>query len=178
MNATRGISIGLIAALTCGAIYAEAPQSMPPNHDQSLAAHPDSAFVSEASAAGLTEVTEGLMATSQGQSTAVKSFGQTMVTDHSKANIALKNIADSKGMTIASRLTADQKASVDSLKSLTGPAFDKRYAGMALKDHIGAVTLFEHEASSGSDADLRMFATQTLPTLKHHLEMAKGLPGN
>jgi hypothetical protein len=52
-------------------------------------------------------------------------------------------------------------------------AFDKQYASMALKDHIGAVALFEQEASSGNDPDFRKFAAQTLPTLKHHLAMAQ-----
>ena len=138
----------------------------------------DSAFVSLASAAGLSEVASGREASSKGQSAAVRSFGQTMVIDHTHANLILKQLADAKGIITAMTPTADQQASIDALKLLSGPAFDKRYAAQAVKDHEGAIALFEHEATSGKDADLRAFAVQTLPTLQHHLAMAKSLPGN
>ncbi|WP_445143457.1 DUF4142 domain-containing protein [Dyella sp. Tek66A03] len=138
----------------------------------------DSTFVSEASAAGLAEVASGNVAMTQGQAAAVKSFGQTMVADHSKANVALQKLAETKGMAVATSPSADQQASIDSLKSMHGAAFDQAYAKMALNDHTQAVALFEQEASTGQDADLRAFAAKTLPTLKHHLDMVKSLPSH
>jgi putative membrane protein len=45
-----------------------------------------------------------------------------------------------------------------------------------VKDHEKAVKLFSKESSSGKDAELKAFATKTLPTLQHHLEMARQLP--
>lgn len=138
----------------------------------------DSDFVSKASAAGLAEVESGNVAMAQGQAAVVKTFGQTMVTDHSKANAALRKIAVAKSMTVASSPTPDQQASIDSLKRVHGAAFDQAYAKMALNDHTQAVALFEQEASTGQDADLRAFATQTLPTLKHHLDMVGNLPSH
>jgi putative membrane protein len=45
-----------------------------------------------------------------------------------------------------------------------------------VKDHEDAVALFKNEASAGSDAGLKTFAQQTLPTLEEHLRMAKALP--
>ena len=174
MKTVRWTSTCFATVLTCSGIYAQGSPSAPPIQRRSL----DSAFVSAASAAGLSEVAAGREAASKGQSAAVRLFGQTMVIDHTKANLALKHLADAKGMIAAASPTANQQASIDALKSLSGPAFDDRYAALALKDHQGAVALFEHEASSGKDADIRAFAVQTLPTLQHHLAMAESLPGS
>jgi putative membrane protein len=167
MNKTLLIPACIAVALACGSVYAQSGGAQAA----------DSAFVAKASAAGLTEVAEGNLAGSNGASDAVKTFGSTMVTDHTDANTQLTTLVASKGITPASAPTASQQAAIDSLKALNGAAFDKRYAALALKDHQDAVALFEKEASSGKDADLRAFATKTLPTLKHHLSMAKALPG-
>jgi putative membrane protein len=43
-------------------------------------------------------------------------------------------------------------------------------------DHEEAVAIFETEVEKGSNPDLKAFAKKTLPTLKHHLQMAKALP--
>jgi putative membrane protein len=167
MNKTLLVSSCIAVALACGSVYAQ-------SGDAQAA---DSTFVAKASAAGLTEVAEGNLAGSNGKSDAVKTFGSTMVSDHTDANSKLTALVASKGITPASAPTAPQQAAIDSLKALNGAAFDKRYAALALKDHQDAVALFEKEASSGKDADLRAFAANVLPTLKHHLAMAKALPG-
>src|SRR5204863_477691 len=44
-----------------------------------------------------------------------------------------------------------------------------------VKDHRAAVDLFTEEAANGSDPDLKAFAAKTLPTIKHHYDMAQSL---
>jgi hypothetical protein len=39
------------------------------------------------------------------------------------------------------------------------------------------VSEFEKQGTRGTDADLKAFATKTLPTLQEHLQMARALPG-
>jgi putative membrane protein len=46
---------------------------------------------------------------------------------------------------------------------------------MQLSAHKDAVSLFERYAKGGDDPDLKSWAGKTLPTLKHHLEMAQSL---
>ena len=57
-----------------------------------------------------------------------------------------------------------------------GAAFDAAFKTKMVADHEKVIKLFTTESTSGKDADLKAFATKTLPTLKHHLEMAKQLP--
>ena len=44
---------------------------------------------------------------------------------------------------------------------------------MMVSDHKEDIKAFEKEAKNGSDADLKQFASTTLPTLNQHLSMAQ-----
>lgn len=133
----------------------------------------DQTFVTEASQGGSAEVALGKVASTQGSSDDVKAFGQRMVDDHTKANDALKSAASAGGFTVAEGPSAQQKADGAKLTSMQGKAFDKAYATAMVKDHKETVALFEKEAKSGSDATLKAFAQDTLPTLKEHEKMAE-----
>ncbi len=43
--------------------------------------------------------------------------------------------------------------------------------------HEKDVAEFQKQADNGTDADLKKFAAETLPTLKMHLEMIKAISG-
>lgn len=139
-------------------------------------ADPDAAFVRDACAAGTTEVQAGQLALTQARNPALQGFAATMVQDHSATDNALRELGQRKGYRVPAGPTPTQQKNLDVLKSLHGDAFDARYAQMMLQDHHQAVALFAQEASHGHDADLKMFASKTLPTLQQHLSMAQALP--
>jgi putative membrane protein len=136
----------------------------------------DADFAKKAAQAGMAEVAAGKLAASKGQSAAVKSFGQRMVTDHSKAGDELKTVAAKSGVSLPSAISPEQKAAAQKLEQTKGADFDKAYAKQMVSDHEEAVALFENEAASGTDPGLKAFAGKTLPTLKEHLKMAQALP--
>lgn len=138
----------------------------------------DHNFLMDAAMGGMMEVELGKLATTNGTSDAVKQFGQRMVDDHSKANAELMSLATTKGITLPTELDEKHRAHVTKLTSLTGADFDREYSKMMLSDHKKDVSEFEKESTRGADADLKMFATNTLPTLREHLQMANALPGN
>ena len=79
----------------------------------------DREFATTAAAAGMSEVQEGQLAASKGDS-AVQKIGNRMVTDHTKANTQLQSIAATKGLTLPSALTAAQSDELAHLKGLSG----------------------------------------------------------
>jgi len=73
------------------------------------------------------------------------------------------------------QLSSDAQKKYDELAKLTGDKFDKKYLGTIIDAHKKSIKAFEKESKSGEDTELKSFATNTLPTLKHHLDMAQSV---
>ncbi len=137
----------------------------------------DHDFIMDAAMGGMMEVELGRVAAEKGMSDAVKQFGQRMVDDHSKANSELMSLASSKGMTLPTELDAKHREQVTKFSAMSGAELDREYTKMMVSDHRKDVSEFEKESTRGTDADLKAFASKTLPTLQEHLKMAEALPG-
>jgi len=133
----------------------------------------DVQFVKNAAEGGMAEVQMGKLAQDKGSNQAVKDFGQQMVTDHSKANEELKGVASSKNITVPEKLNAKDQALYDRLSKMSGAQFDREYMRAMVKDHETDIAEFKKASERVKDADIRGFASKTLPTLEHHLQMAK-----
>jgi len=133
----------------------------------------DHTFMMKAAEGGLAEVQLGQLAQQNGQSQQVKDFGQRMVTDHSKANDELKQVAEKQGVTLPTSPSSHDQAEYGKLSKMHGEAFDKAYSKMMVSDHKKDIGEFKHEAASGNDPQVRSFASQTLPTLEEHLKLAE-----
>ena len=136
-------------------------------------AQDSSKFAAAASQGGTEEVALGRLAMQRAADTAVKDFGQRMVSDHSAANATLVQVAAQDQIQLPTDLTADQKSTIAKLSKLSGPDFDKQYMSDMVKDHQEDVSEFETQAKHGSDPKVKQFAAQTLPTLQSHLQMAR-----
>ena len=135
----------------------------------------DKKFVKDAALGGLTEVELGKLAAQKASNEDVKKFAQNMVDDHTKANDELKQVASKENMPIPDALDSKHKSRIDKLSKLSGEAFDKAYVKDQLKDHQEDVREFNAEAQNGNDPNVKAFASTTLPTLQHHLDMVKDL---
>ncbi|MFJ3525471.1 DUF4142 domain-containing protein [Pseudomonas sp. NPDC090203] len=140
-----------------------------------FAAQDNDHFVEDASAKGVAEVEAGKLAQEKGSAADVKSFADMMVKDHTAANSKLKSIADKKNLEVSDSAELVDKAKAMILELRSAKSFDQAYANNQVKAHEATIALFEEEASNGKDADLKAFATETLPKLKAHLEHAKTL---
>lgn len=133
----------------------------------------DKEFFNKAGIGGLFEVQAGQMARDKALSADVKDFGKKMVTDHTKANNELKQVASKKGLVMPTELDKDKKGMVDHLGGLAGKDFDKAYMAHMVDDHEQDVKEFEKASKDTKDADLRNWAKKTLPVLQEHLRLAR-----
>src|SRR4030095_15116416 len=133
----------------------------------------ESTFVKEAAEGGMMEVQLGKLAQEKAGDEKAKQFGKKMDQDHSKVNDELKKIAADKGVQLSTDLDKKHKAKVDKLTKLSGADFDKQYMDAMVSDHKEDIKKFQRIADKGKDADLKQFASQTLPTLKEHLQLAE-----
>jgi len=135
----------------------------------------DRSFVDDAASGGLAELQDAQLAQQKAASNDVKQFAATMIADHTQANEELKQIAQSKGITPPSSPTRAQQGAEEDLKKLSGTPFDRQYVKQQVEDHQKTVALFQKQANSGQDPQLKAFAQKYLPKLQQHLQMAQSL---
>jgi putative membrane protein len=138
----------------------------------------DQTFAKKAAEAGLTEVKLGELAGRKASSSSVKDFAAMMVKDHNKGNEELKKLATQKQIDLPEGLCQECLRKYNELSSLSGQAFDRKYMEMMVADHRDAVEKFEQEANQGKDQQIKSWASQKLPTLKHHLTEAETISKN
>jgi putative membrane protein len=136
----------------------------------------DSEFLSDAIKGDNSEIALGNLALQMGSQSAVKSFGQTLVTDHTKAKADAVAVAAELGVTPPTDLTDEAKAELIKLKGLSGTSFDQEFANYMVKDHKKDISDFKDEAKSGGKT-VSALAKKTIPALEKHLKIAESLAG-
>jgi putative membrane protein len=170
----KSVVIALAMSLPAGlAQAADSKTSSSTKTSSSKLSSADSDFIKEAAQGGMMEVELGKTAQDKASNEKVKDFGKRMEQDHSKANDELKKIASDKGVQLSSDLDKKHKSKMDKLTKLSGAEFDRQYMRDMVSDHKDDIKKFQNVADKSKDADLKKFASQTLPTLKEHLQLAE-----
>lgn len=134
-------------------------------------------FVNTAAASDAFEIATSKLALEKSNSAAIKKFANQMIAAHTGSTDKLK--ATTAGLTPAitpdPTLNAAQQAKLDSLKGLTGTAFDTAYIAAQREAHQQALDLLQAYGATGEVPALKTFATGLAPTVAAHLNMAKGL---
>src|SRR3954468_7570630 len=85
----------------------------------------DTKFINDAAEGGLMEVRMGELGQQKGQSGDLKTFAQRLITDHTKANDELKQLASGKGVTVPTQLPDHHQKMLDKLSNASD--FDKTF---------------------------------------------------
>ncbi len=161
------------SAATNAATAPSSTSSMSSSASRASLDHADKSFMEKAAEGGMAEVEQGKLAQQKAQAPEVKQFADRMVRDHTKANDQLKQIASSKQVQLPDKMDKSAQKEMDKLQKLSGAQFDEEYMKHEVSDHKKDVKEFQKEAKSAKDADVKRFASDTLPTLEEHLKMAQ-----
>lgn len=133
-------------------------------------------FVKEAATSDMFEIESSKLALERSDE-ATKAFAQQMIQDHEKTTADLKGLVTSGKVqaTLPAAMTDAQAKMLNDLKSMKSDEFTEKYHSEQVDAHEDAVDLFKRYGDEGEQADLKAWAAKTLPTLQHHLEMAKQL---
>lgn len=142
----------------------------PGSTGQTEASAADLQFATKAASSGLAEVEAGKLAMKRASSDGVRQFAEIMLEDHSRANEKLTAIASQKNLSIPKAPNDSERRKLARLQKLSGEAFDQALLAQERQGHQEAIALFSKQAESGSDPDLRKFASDTLPKLQQHLQ--------
>ena len=147
------------------------------NEGMSIASSGAQDFTNKAAASDRFEIETSKLAAASASSAAIKEFALMMVTAHTDSTAKLKSTVagDPSGITIDDALNAEQKSTLDDLKSKKGAEFDAAYAAAQVSGHDKTLTALKDYAAAGDNNALRAFAQELIPTVTEHLEKAKAL---
>jgi putative membrane protein len=130
----------------------------------------DADFVAEAVASNLAEIQMAKLASQRARHAETKQLAKTLEADHTKVLAELKTLAQQKAITIPVEPEDEAKRKMDNLRDEEADDFDKKWLEAMEDAHDKSINKFERRADKGEDADIKAFASKTLPHLKMHKE--------
>ncbi|NHZ40215.1 DUF4142 domain-containing protein [Massilia aquatica] len=138
----------------------------------------DRKIVTDLAMANMAEIEAGRTAQAKSQNDDVKKYAQQMIDDHTKALEEVRQLAQTKGVTLPSTLDRMHKAKADKLAALSGDAFDRAYMAQAgVADHKKTHGMLTKAQGRAKDPDIKALVTRMTPTVDQHLNAAKELHG-
>ena len=134
-------------------------------------------FVQQATMSDMYEVEAAKIALQRTKSADIRTFAQTMETDHtrSKDQIA-KAVQDNNLSTpVPKRIDLRHQQLLDQLRRATDADFDRLYVKDQVTAHQEALKVYQHYQPTAQEASLKAVADAGLPMIQHHLDQAKSL---
>jgi putative membrane protein len=163
-------AVAMVPATTYPATTYPSTQTQLPT---SLSATSDTRFTQTAMSGSATEIALARVAVTKAQSPEVRSFAQQMLNDHRQIATNIDNFALQRGYVVNWSITPEQQATIDRLNALNGAAFDEAYMEEMVTAHTNTVAMLQAQSSSGTET--ATLARETLPTVEHHLMMARDI---
>jgi putative membrane protein len=138
-------------------------------HAADMASAADKAFVAKVSQGGMYEVEASKLAEDKAYAQDVKDLASMEYHDHKLVGAKLINITTSLGIHVDSSLNPQFQKRLDTLKGLSGAAFDQAYLSEMIKVHDIDGGLFAQEAKAGGSSALKAFAAETVKIVDRHI---------
>lgn len=174
-NPHLGAMLAALLLMCAAPIVAAAPEPMTEAVGPNTLSGDDLEFFREAAQEGMLDVQAAGIAATLAQAPETRTFATRMATDHAVNNDTLRSLAFSKGVVLPSQLDSQRRERLSEMQNGGPKEFDERYAKVMRDGHHDAVELFEEAVTGSPDADIRAYASNTLPALRQHLEMAERL---
>ena len=133
----------------------------------------DADFIKKVDEGGHNEMGLSKVMLTKNPSATVKTYANKMIADHTKAGNELMPIAKKHGVALKGMMDAEHQTLREAMLKMSGPALEKKYMDQMVADHDKTVGVFKSEIANGKEADVKAFATKTLPTIEQHDSMAK-----
>ncbi len=162
----------ILTGLICGTLYCFSAVA------QTMMATPaDKDFLAFAAQTDMTEAHFGQLAQDQSSNQNVKDFGQMLIQDHTKDYNTISAMALKMGTEVPKGINDEHMKLITPVAKLKGKSFDRHFLATMIKGHEKAISMFKKEADTADNAQLKAYATATLPTLEKHLQSAQQLAG-
>lgn len=132
----------------------------------------DALFLHDAVQIDLFEIQMGQLAQQKSTTEHIQELGKLMENEHIKSQEEVRTLAGVKSIHLPDALSDAGKEDYSRMKARSGRDFDKEYCEMLIQGHNKAIAVFEKAASECTDKDIKMWAMNSLPKLRAHLDHA------
>lgn len=138
---------------------------------------PGQAFANVAAGSDTFEIETSKLAATKAEAAKVKTFAEQMIKAHTESTAKLKAAASeaTPAITPMPVLTAAQQATLDELRGKSGAEFDRAYIAAQVTAHQATLDALKGYSAGGDVPSLKAFATELVPIVTAHLNMAKAL---
>jgi len=129
-------------------------------------------FVTAVAGSDLYEIESGKIAQEKATAADLKTFGQMLVTDHTKSSEQLKAAVAKtpSAPTPPATLPADLQAKIDALRAASGAEFDRLFVEQQTEGHRKTLDTLKAYSTGGDQPPLREFATNAQTVVEAHLK--------
>jgi putative membrane protein len=163
-TSTRG---GTSSAPTTGATEAQAG----PNKISAT----DEKFFRDAYSDARAELVIGQMAERKGTTPQVKDLGRKLVTDSTRQQGDLKNLASKNHISLLTSLEARDQAAVSHLRKATGQTFDRDFLTHVRLREQAVLNDMQQENKAGTNPELKSYASTELSTVRAQVDQARSI---
>ncbi len=135
----------------------------------------DQNFIVQAEMYNSAEIRAAQIADTTTDSAVIKSFAQKLVSDQQAAQSDLQTLGMQVNVAVSDTIGADQTLMLDSLRGLTGRAFDSTFIMNQIQDHNQVIAEYQAEVNAGNKSSVINYANKYLPTLQMHLNAADSI---
>jgi putative membrane protein len=129
----------------------------------------DRAWLTEIHQANIAEVQAGSLAAKKGATTAVRSAGRMLSTEHTQFDDKVRRTARRLGVSLPAAVAPTDAAAAQRLRGRTGREFDQDFLSTMISGHEQAIAQTQAQISQGSSPQVVALAKEALPHLRHHL---------
>lgn len=137
----------------------------------------DKTFLTRAASDEMFELEMSRVAMEKASAPDLKAYAIAMVNQHLAVYQELSALAQSKGVSLPTRLGTLRQRELFNLRKLSGEDFDRAYfQRIAMWAHRQDVRLFRDAGRMSPDADVRAWANKMMPAQEQHVADARALP--
>ena len=167
---TLAASLMLLLAFAIGGLRTTAWAA-----DKDILNASDTKFIKLTGESGMAEVKLATLGSQKAERADVKDFATMLVTDHTKVNNELSDLAKNKGVELSAMIAPKDADAFKDMENTSGKDFDKAFLDHMEKSHKAGIARFEDAEKDAKDGELKAWISKTLPTLRSHLDKVKDL---
>jgi predicted outer membrane protein len=177
MNTTRTYRVLSFAAIAMVAWMSALlfPQNVFADGAKSSLNSADESFVKQAGQMSKDEMKIAELGTQKAERTDVKGLAEMLMKDRTAMNTDLSQLAETKHVPLSAVISPASAQKFKNLEKYFGIDFDRAFVGMMEGAQQSAISMFEKAEKKVADADLKVWFSRNLASLRLNLDQIKDL---